>query len=137
MKWFLKAFIQLFRQENNPLTKIKSPISLSEKGSEVADELHLKRIIKNNWGSIHKEITSKLNNEDNPYNIQEICFNIGAKYTEMVSTDELDIIKKYVYNEGISLPNLDIVFGILIRDEFFEVEKINVADVDDHDPRKK
>ncbi len=133
----IKAFIQIFRQENNPFAQAKSPISLTDKGLEVVDELHIKRIIEKNWDVLHKRVTEKLNNDDNPYTIQEVCFRIGEKFSEFLTKEEFDMIKKYAYKEGHDVSQFDIVFGILIRDKFFEVEKIDVSEVDIHDPKKK
>ncbi len=51
----IKAFIELFKQNNNPFAKSKSPISLTELGDRVAEDLKVKRIINKNWSEIEKK----------------------------------------------------------------------------------
>ena len=130
----IKAFIQVYRQTNNPFAQSQSPINLTKKGNEVSDELFVKRIINDNWKSISSKIKKKLKKEDNPYDIQEICFEIGEKYSKIMSENDFDHIKKYAFNQGHNLSDYDIIFGIEIRNKYFDSEGYNVKEVDKYDP---
>lgn len=132
----IKAFMSIIRQKQNPLAETKSPISLSTQGEQVSSDLKIKRIVTNNWEQINEKIKSCLKKEDNPYNIQQICFDMGKKYSEIVSKEELDYIKTYAFEHGFNLSDFDIVFGIEIRDTYFKQENLAVASVDAHDPGK-
>lgn len=133
----IKGNISVFRQDRNSLVQTHSPVSLTPRGLEVEEELKVKRIVQNNWNLLYKQIQSRLNNDFNPYNIQEVCFSLGKSYSVIVSPDEFDYIKKYAYEEGLNLSDFDLVFGIVIRDKYFEAEEINVEEVDKHDPGNK
>lgn len=133
----IKVFISIIRQKDSPFTQSKSPITLTEEGSRVSDELNIKRIIQNNWEEINKKIKQILKKEDNPYNIQQICFDIGKRYSKITSESEFDYIKTYAFKRGYNLYDFDILFGIEIRDTYFEQEGITVSDIDIHDPLKK
>ena len=133
----IKAFIQVFKQGNNPFAKSNSPISLTPLGSEVKTDLHLERIVNDNWDKLNKQIKSELENEDNPYNIQEVCFAIGQKYSMITPKNDFDLIKKYAFKKGYNLSDFDLIFGIIIRDKFLSEKGIPVSDIDIHDPNKK
>jgi len=132
----IKAFIQVFRQDSNPFAKSHSPISLTELGTNVAIDLHIERAINNCWEKLKGKIKERLKKEDNPYDIQGICFSLGEKYSKMISEDEFDYIKTYAFNKGYNLSDFDVIFGILIRDKYFLEANIDVGDVDNHDPTK-
>ncbi|QMU63939.1 MAG: hypothetical protein GKR88_06275 [Flavobacteriaceae bacterium] len=133
----IKAFIQVFKQSNNPFAQAQSPISLTEVGSRVSDDINVKRIIDKNWGALEKRIKSELKKDFNPYNIQEICFEIGEKYSKITSEEEFDFIKNYAFKKGYNLSDFDLLFGVMIRDNFFEKERINIKNIDTYDPNKK
>ncbi|MCK4554913.1 MAG: hypothetical protein KAT48_14050 [Bacteroidales bacterium] len=133
----IKGFIQVFKQDSSRFAQSSSPINLSELGSEVSKDLHIERIIKNDWEKLNKKIKSLLKEDTNPYNIQEVCFALGDKYFGIVSEEDLDAIKKYAFSKGYNLSDFDIVFGIVLRDIYFKEEGIDVVDVDAHDPAKK
>ncbi|MCH7770145.1 MAG: hypothetical protein IIA49_03890, partial [Bacteroidetes bacterium] len=116
----IKGFISALGQKSSDFIKSKSPITLSKAGSKVSNELKIKKIIETNWEEVNKRIKQNLVNEVNPYNIQQICFAIGKKYSEFTSESELDYIKIYAFNAGKDLYDFDILFGIEIRDAYFK-----------------
>ena len=83
------------------------------------------------------EVKHDLNDDSNPYDVQKACFSVGTNYSKFLIGDELDRIKDVAYEQGYILPDFDIVFGILIRDRYFEENDIQKDDVDKHDPGKK
>ncbi len=133
----IKAFISVIRQEKSQFAKSHSPVSLTEKGVKVSKDIYIKRAIDRNWSNLLKEIKNALKEENNPYDIQEFCFQLGNKYSKYISEDDFDIIKKYAFSKGYNLSDFDIIFGIEIRDKYFSENNINVIDIDIHDPNKK
>ncbi len=132
----VKAFIEVFKQGSNQFGQSNSPISLTELGVEVERDLHIQRIIDNNWSSLESTISSNLDSDCNPYDVQEVCFKIGRDYSKIISENEFDSIKKYAFNKGYNISEFGLIFGILIRDKFFSILKINKYDVDAHTPPK-
>jgi hypothetical protein len=133
----IKAFMKVARQDSSGLAKAHSPISLTKKGNGVYNDLHVDRAICAKWENINKNIKDRLKEEDNPYDIQVICFEFGENYSRFISNDDFDFIKKYAFNKGYSLSDFDIIFGISIRDKYFSENNISVSDVDNHDPNKE
>jgi hypothetical protein len=130
----IKAFISVYRQENNRFSQRNSPISLSEAGNIVASSIEAEKIVNRCWAQLEKEIKSEIEHSSNPYTIQDSCFSIGKHFIDFLNDTELDLIKKYAYQEGHNIVNYDLVFGILIRDKYFRENNINVSDIDKHDP---
>lgn len=133
----IKASIKMFRQDSSGFARSQSPIALTEKGNNVAADLHIERAISKKWDKLNKKIKEKLKEEDNPYDIQGICFEFGESYSKLISENDYDFIKKYAFNKGHNLSDFDIIFGIYIRDKYFSENNIDVSDVDNHDPEKQ
>jgi hypothetical protein len=130
----IKAFINVYRQDNNSFSKRNSPIKLSEAGVVVAQSIQAEAIVNRCWEQLEKEIKSEIDDSSNPYTIQDSCFSIGKHFMEYLSDFEIETIKKYAYQEGHNIANYDLIFGILIRDKYFKENNINVSDVDIHNP---
>lgn len=132
----IKAYISIAKQNNNNLlAKSQSPISLTKKGEEAFIDLHIERIVEKSWNELNKTIKSKLKEDYNPYNIQEVCFEIGKTYSKITSKNDYDAIKTYAFQKEYNLFDFDLLFGIVIRDTFLREERINVK-VDTHDSNK-
>lgn len=132
----IKAFIKVFKHINNGFAEAQSPINLTDKGNDVAKSIHAERIINDNWSEINKRIKKKLQDDDNPYNIQEVCFAIGEKYSSFTSPDDMNAIKTIAFSMGKNLSDFDIIFGIIIRNKYFKDNNINVEDIDTYAPIK-
>ncbi len=132
----IKAFISVFRRENNEFTKRQSPISLTVLGKQVADDIKAEETTGLKWTDIEPTIKKKLNHDANPYTIQEACFELGKKYYDFLNSNELDTLKTYAYKKGYNMYDFENIFGVIIRDIYFKKNKINVVDVDKHDPNK-
>lgn len=130
----IKAFISVYRQDNNSFSKRNSPITLSEDGATVAHFIQAEAIVNRCWEQLEHEIRSEIDHSLNPYTIQEFCFSLGKHYMDYLSDEEIETIKQYAYQEGHNIVNYDLIFGILIRDKYFSNNNIKVADVDKHNP---
>jgi len=133
----VKAFITVFRDQNNPFAQRQSPVSLTDLGQEVHDDLRIGQIVEDNWNTCLKKVLAKIDGSSNPYDIQTACFAIGKKYSDLISGSEFDEIKRYAFNKGYNLSDFDLIFGVAIRDKYFKANSINVNDVDKHDPNHK
>ncbi len=133
---YLKGFVELFRQNNNPFAKSHSPISFTEIGKKVSLDLHLETIIANHWQNIQSKLEEKLTLDSNPYDIQVESFKIGENYQTIVTKEELAKIKQHAFKEGLNIGNYSILFGIIIRDKYLQLNGFSASDVDSHDPNK-
>lgn len=133
----IKAFMKIYKHKNSGFAEAQSPINLTQKGVEVSEKIQAPRIVNDNWLSINKRIKEKLDGDDNPYSIQEVCFSIGENYSSFASKEEMDMIKNIAFSMGKNLSDFDIIFGIVIRSEYFKKNNINEKDVDLYDPGKK
>ena len=126
-------------RKNDRLTQSKSPISLSEKGKDVSKSLDAHKIVKASWNIIETEIKEQIRqqHDQNPYTVQEICFQIGRNYSKYFSPKHMDNIKTFAYEEGYNLSDFDIMFGVIIRDKYFNERNITISDIDKHDPNNR
>ncbi len=130
----IKAFMEMFRDKTNSLVQRNSPLSLTEKGNKVVDDLKIKDILIKQWDNVKGKIDSRLSNDHNPYDIQEACFDIGRNYSKLLTDSEFDIVKRYAYENGHNLADYDLAFGIVLRTLYFEENNINPKDIDQNDP---
>lgn len=113
---------KLINYENNKFAKSKSPISLTEDGKKIANELNADAIVDSYWENIEKYLIDKnINTKSNPYDIQQECFNyVSTNFYKNLSETEMKKIKSIAYNNGDSIDNYDIIFGVVIRDKYLK-----------------
>lgn len=133
----IKGFMDIFRTQNNPFAKSQSPMSLTVLGEKVREDVGAEKIVISHWEEINKMLTSKLPQKSNPYDIQVCSIKIGAELLKTLPPVELDTLKSYAYKNGHLLSNYDIIFGVIIRDNYFKINGIDLSEVDKHDPTKK
>lgn len=113
------------------LTQSHSPISLSEKGRKIAEELRLSDMVDSNWGSISSIITD----EKNPYDIQmQFISRLILEHTKFFDPVSLDKIKTDAFMQGIPLIEYMRMAGIIARDRYFQEHGIDISEVDESDP---
>lgn len=134
---YIKGTLDLLtKNAENSLAKAHSPISLTDKGKEIADELNIDFIIDNNWQRIKSNLDSKVKNK-NPYDIQQYCRETAAVEPEAFFTnEEVLLLKKEAYNKGLNFITLSIVPALRIRDRYMKEKGISIEDIDKHDPNK-
>jgi len=117
------------------ITKTLSPISLTDYGKSLADELNMEHYILSNWKTISKYIED--NSESmNPYDIQQFCFNyVLLKTTDALSREGHDRVKLKAFTLGVPIFDLLQAAAIIIRDKFFKEHNINIADIDIFEPK--
>lgn len=119
---YLKGSVDLLSK--NPLAQAHSPISLTELGLKVSDELGAPDIIARNWAKIQNDLDLNICNK-NAYDIQQYCMETAAIEPErFLSTDDLNKLKQFAFKQGNSLQYYAPVFGVIIRDKYFEIKGI-------------
>lgn len=109
------------------LTQSHSPISLTDKGKKIAEELRLSDIINSNWD----KISSIISGEINPYDIQmEFITQLISNYDKYLDSQSMDIIKKDAFMRGIPLIDYLRMIAIMSRDRYFSEHSIDIAEVD-------
>lgn len=119
----------------DPFTQTHSPLSLTEKGKEIAENLGLRKMIDKKWAEINMLIKDNANSL-NPYDIQQFCIEQAIVYPEkFLCQEDLEKMKNEAYRTGILLTSYMRVIAVLSRDRYFEENGIDVSEVDASDPR--
>ena len=109
------------------LAETKSPMGLTKKGDRVSKEINAIEIVQNHWSKILAEIKlDKITKESSLYDIQKVCFRIGENYSKILDDKELERVKDNAFDNGLDLFNYNILFGITIRDKFFEQNNLKI-----------
>lgn len=131
---YLKGTIDIIKSNSNPLAKSNSPVSLTELGLKVAEDLKAEDLIAHNWEKIIKTLDTEISDK-NAYDIQEYCKQTAAVQLEkFLNADDINKIKEYAYKQGNNLYYYSIIFALLIRDKYFKYKGINLDDIDKHSP---
>jgi len=127
--------IQTMGGGRKSLVQTFSPLNISEYGKRVSDEIGLEKYIDDNWEYISSHISS--NSESlNLYDIQQLCFNMTLIDPERtLSTKGYDIVKSKAYLEGMSAVSMLQLASIIIRNKYFEENKLNIDDIDEYTPK--
>lgn len=135
---YLKAMIDVYKSApGEALAKSHSPVSLTEKGKEVASTLGVLEMIGKNWSKIVKELDENIEGK-NAYDIQEYCLETATIDIEKFLDEEsIEKIKLYAFNEGRPIAYYAPLFGIMIRDKYFEYKEIEIKEIDETDPNKQ
>ena len=115
------TLIDLFRNSKSEITQAQSHLKLTEKGKKIANDLKAVKIIGGCWETIVKKLQAKeITTQSNLYDIQQACFEIGKTYAKIIDVSTFERIKTYAYQNGQNLYDYNLLFGILIRDVFFQ-----------------
>lgn len=134
---YIKVILDVMK--NNPpdsnLTQSHSPVSLTKIGEDVANEIGARQIIVSNWEKI-KDCLDKANIGDNAYDIQQFCIETASiALDKFFSEEDITKIKDFAYNHGKTLAYYGGMFGVLIRDKYFEIKSIPIEEVDRNAPK--
>jgi len=133
---YLKGSIELIRSGANQPTKSRSPISLTEVGIKIAEELKVEELVAQNWDKIAANMDANVKDK-NAYDIQTYCMETAAVDPESFFDDAtIHKLKAYAFKNGNSLFYYSGVFGVVIRDKYLQQKGIDVSEVDVNDPAK-
>ncbi|MFH1029647.1 MAG: hypothetical protein V1770_00120 [bacterium] len=131
----INATVELLYKSHLSTVQTRSPLSLSDLGQKISNDLMLPVKVNDHWEEIKGEITKK--NPSNPYDIQVIALDIAKHcFDNFFSIEEKNEIKLYAYNKGINLMEIYPIIGIISRDRILKEMNIPVEQVDDHSPKK-
>lgn len=134
---YLKGTVDTIRSGSSPLTQAHSPISLTEKGREVAEELKAESIVARNWTKIFNDLEQNIKDK-NAYDVQVYCMETAAVQPEnFFDKSALDFIKEIAYKQGNSFQYYSGVFGVLIRDKYLSLKGIDKDEIDINNPYQK
>ena len=134
---YVKTKLEIFTA-NTPggLTASHSPISLTERGKEIAAQMGIDQIIATNWDSIYGYISENATSK-NAYDLQQFCIEAATiALDKLIRKEDLDKIKMFAFNSGQNLAYYGSMIGIIIRDKYFAIQGIPIGDIDAHDPNK-
>lgn len=134
---YVKAFIQIVKQTENPFAQRQSPVSMTESGKKVFEELEINKLVINHWDEINAEVSKILEKDCNPYDIQVASFKVGDRYQKILTEKELSKVKEHAFSIGYPLDIYNLLFGITIRDKILDGKGFKSKDVDDFDPKSK
>lgn len=134
---YIKGTLDLLKNGMpNALTQAHSPVSLTPKGKEVADQMGVAEMVARNWDKIETLIDAKVVFK-NAYDIQQFCIEKATVALEsFFCAQDVNNIKKFAYDNGQPLALYGSMIGVIIRDKYFEVKKIPLEKVDETDPNK-
>ncbi|MDR1417092.1 MAG: hypothetical protein LBJ57_06720 [Prevotellaceae bacterium] len=131
----LSAKVDVFQTEK--VAQRKSPISLTDLGLSLSEDLKAKDMIAKNWNKIWANLELNIHNK-NAYDIQQYIFDTATiSLDEFLDKNDVDAIKTFAYKEGRPLAFYAMVFAIPIRDRYLKQKGIDIAAVDNGDPNSK
>lgn len=117
-------------ENNQPLTKRRSPISLSERGTKVLTDSTGMKFVDDNYSELKTTVENK--RPKTAYDVQEFSKEIidGLKNDARINS-----IKEYAFKEGLELDDIVVVIGIYLRDKILKDKNWNVEDIDKYLPK--
>src|SRR5688572_816173 len=111
--------------ERGPLTKRKSPVSLTERGAEFLKKSHGEEFIDQNFDELLEKVNAM--NPKTAYDVQEDA----RKVVEELRTDErINPIKEFLFKDGSTLNEAFEVMSIYLRNKILTHKQWNVEDID-------
>lgn len=117
--------------ERGPLTKRRSPVSLTDRGRIVLENSGGKKFVDDKIESLSGKVEEK--NPNTAYDIQELSKEVIAS---MKDSDDFNIFKDYLFKEGLSIDDIVEVLSIYLRDKILELKHLQAEDVDKSSPLK-
>lgn len=138
----LKAELQTVREravkcetilkEREALAKRKSPLSLTERGTNLLKNSKGDRFIDENLEELKKLIDDEA--PPTAYDVQELSQKTIASFKD---DPRFIPLKDYLYKEGEDINDLVFVMGIYLRDKVLMANGMKIEDIDKHDPAIK
>ncbi len=115
-----------------PLTKRKSPVTLTDRGNRILIESGGQSFVDKNY----EELKQKIEKEKpaTSYDIQETAKQV---IDEIKDDTRINPIKEYLFKEGMEIGDIIVVLGIYLRDKILKERGVTVDDIDKYDPEKK
>jgi hypothetical protein len=118
-------------KEREPLTKKKSPVSLTERGSAFLKNSGGEKFVDDNFTELLNKVEAR--EPKTSFDVQEISKEIIASLQE---DERLNPLKEFLFKDGSPLEDLVTVMGVYLRDKILTHKKWEAKDID-ADPRAK
>ena len=122
----LDIIIALLQPKERRTENTSSPISLTEIGQSIAENVNARNLA--------KKYAAKLITPDmkNAYDIQEACLQFSKHdLPDMLNDDEKDVIKTEAFDRGMDVSRIYRVIGLAIRDAILEKKGLSHAQIDE------
>lgn len=116
-------------KEREPLTKRKSPVDLTERGTKVLNESGGKTFIDNNYEELKRKVEDKT--PKTSYDYQEASKEIVQTLKE---DERINGIKEYLFKEGMEIQDIMDVLGLYLRNLILAEKNISTDDIDTTTP---
>ncbi len=129
----LSTKVDLIYQYVNPHPTViaRSPITLTDIGKEIETKIEANKILNKYITKLTKGI--ELSSPQNAYDIQVASMEAAkTKMIELLSEEELVLVKQEAYNRGILPEDVMSVFGVLLRNYILNTKGMPISDVDKH-----
>ena len=130
----LSTKVDLIYQYVNPHPTViaRSPITLTDIGKEIETKIEANKILNKYITKLTKGI--ELSSPQNAYDIQVASMEAAkTKMIELLSEEELVLVKQEAYNRGILPEDVMSVFGVLLRNYILNTKGMPISDVDKHE----
>ena len=115
-----------------------SPIRISSYGKGISESVGLEKFVNDNWDFTYEYIHNRTKGSMNPYDIQQVCFDVAFLESEKVlSTEGFDKLRLKAFSEGVALYDFQRLVGLIARNKYFDQLGINIEEIDKHDPNKQ
>lgn len=132
---YLKGVNDIFKSNIDPYAQSHSPISLTELGKEVAEEIGVSEMIERNWNAIVHDIDNNAEGKS-AYDIQEYCIETSViELEKFLLPEDMAKLKDYAYNKGKQIVAFSQIFAIMIRDKYMETKGIPIEEIDKTAPK--
>ena len=102
-------------KEREPLTKRKSPVSLTDSGKKLLNNSKADKFIDENFDDLYKKIEDK--KPKTAYDIQELSKEV---LKEIKNEDKFIVLKDFAFKEGIEIDDIILVASFYLRDKVLE-----------------
>jgi len=132
---YLKGSIDVMKSGSiNSHMQSQSPVTLTAKGHEVAEEIKANEIIARTWNKIYEILEMEISDK-NAYDIQQFCIEgVSVEPEKFIDSAGLTTIKNYAFKQGNPLQLYTRMIGVIIRDKYLKIKGISIDEIDKHDP---
>lgn len=115
-------------EERGPLTKRKSPISLTDRGEALLNNSGGNKFIDDNFDELLKSVEGL--SPKTAYDVQE---DAKVVIDSLKDDDRLNPVKDFLFKDGSTLEEVFTVMSIYLRDKILNHKNWKAADIDGHE----
>lgn len=131
----IASILAIISGPRSDLATNQSPLSLTKRGKEIGGSIDAKNIADKH---IEKYKEAYTDWEDmNAYHIQQTCVDFAMnELADLLTDQEKKPLEDAAYQHGIDLLSIFWVIGIVMRDKVLKERRIDLGEVDKHDPEQ-